>query len=113
MNSEKNYIFYVWGCSHFVQNIYCSFRSLGLLAPYAFFGIQLGVLKNGLTSNSYVMGDLNDADLNLDAKMQTRQDYHRIPLSHLANFALEINMDQVLNFETWSRTNTGTKKSQP
>ena len=100
MNSEKKK--YMWGCSHFVQNKYCSFRSLGLLAPNAFIEIQLGVLKNGLTSNSYVMGDFN-----LDAKMQDYQ--HRIPLSHLANFAMEINLDQVVNFETWSRTNNGIK----
>ena len=71
-----------------------------------FFEKQLLLLKNAVTSNTYVMGDFN-----LDARMIMRHDYHyKIPLKALADLALELNLDQVINFNTWSRAINGVKK---
>ena len=36
--------------------------------------------------------------------------HHRIPLGHLANFALESNLVQLINFKTWTRVVRGTRK---
>ena len=47
--------------------IYRSFRPQDYTTPTAFFETQLGILKNALTSNTYLLGDFN-----LDARMEMR-----------------------------------------
>ena len=89
-----------------IINLYRSFRPPGMVSPETFFFNQLRIIKNALSNNCYIMGDFN-----LDAKMEFRSDYHhRIPLSTLTNFALEANLTQVVNFNTWSRIIKGKKK---
>ena len=89
-----------------IMNLYRSFRPPGMVSPETFFFNQLRIIKNALSNNCYIMGDFN-----LDAKMEFRSDYHhRIPLSTLTNFALEANLTQVVNFNTWSRIIKGKKK---
>ena len=86
--------------------IYHSFRPQDYTTPTAFFETQLGIIKNALTSNTYLLGDFN-----LDARMEMRDDYDRkIPLSSLVNFALENNLIQMVNETTWSRTINGIRK---
>ena len=86
--------------------VYRSFRPPVLASPTAFFVTKLSIIGNALTSNCYVMGDLN-----LDARMEGRPDYDRkIPLSILTNFAQENNLIQIVNETTWSRVINGTKK---
>ena len=44
--------------------------------------------------------------------MESRQDYDRkVPLKMLTDFALESNLIQVIEFDTWSRVYNGVKKS--
>ena len=89
-----------------IINLYRSFRPQGMVSPDTFFSNQLRIIKNALSNNCYIMGDFN-----LDAKMEFRSDYHhRIPLSSLTNFALEANLTQVVNFNTWSRIIKDKKK---
>ena len=86
--------------------IYRSFRPQDFSAPGTFFDKQLGVVKNALTRNTYIMGDFN-----LDAKMEMRPDYdRRVPLSCLINFALENDLIQMVTEVTWSRIINGIKK---
>ena len=50
-------------------------------------------------------------DFNLDAKMEYRPDHHHhIPLNNLTEFALNANLTQVINFETWSLVIKGKRK---
>ena len=67
---------------------------------------QLAINKNAVSNDCYIMGDFN-----LDAKMQSRPDYHRrIQLATPTNFASEANLSQVVNFNTWTRTIKNVKK---
>ena len=85
--------------------LYRSFRPQGK-TPDELFATQLGIIKKALTSNCYVLGDFN-----LDAKMENLCHYnYKTPLCNLANFALEHNLSQVINFCTWSRTINGVEK---
>ena len=71
-----------------IISMYRSFRPPGLVSPDAFFKVQLGILKNALMSNSYIMGDFN-----LDANMDHRLDYHyRIPLNLFTNLTIDSNL---------------------
>ena len=47
--------------------IYRSFRPQDSTTPSSFFDSQLGVLKNAITSNTYLLGDFN-----LDARMEMK-----------------------------------------
>ena len=63
--------------SDLVHLLISSFRAPGLVSPDSFFRVQLGILKNALTNNCFIMGDFN-----LDVNMEHRLDYHyRIPFN--------------------------------
>ena len=82
-----------------IIGLYRSFRP-ELLSPNEFFKRQLIVLSNAVVKNTMVLGDFN-----LDAGMEARQDYvYKMPLELLSNFALEKNLLQLVNFNTWSRS---------
>ena len=82
-----------------IIRIYRSFRPPGNVSPDVFFKIQLGLLRNALTNNCYILGDFN-----LDANMENRLDYNRrVPMNYLTEFAFEFNLSQIITFNTWSR----------
>ena len=88
-----------------VISLYRSFRP-ETLSPNEFFKGQLGVLKNAIEKNCFIMGDFN-----LDAGMEDRRDYgYKIPLELLASFALENDLLQVVTFNTWKRIISGVIK---
>ena len=88
-----------------IIGLYRSFRP-ELLSPNEFFKRQLIVLSNAVVKNTMVLGDFN-----LDAGMEARQDYvYKMPLELLSNFALEKNLLQLVNFNTWSRNINGVRK---
>ena len=88
-----------------IIGLYRSFRP-ELLSPNEFFKRQLIVLSNAVVKNTMVLGDFN-----LDAGMEARQDYvYKMPLELLSNFALEKNLLQLVNFNTWSRNINGIRK---
>ena len=90
-----------------IINIYRSFRPPELIAPSTFFNTQLELIKSSLTDSTYVLGDFN-----LDAKMDLRRDYaYRNDLLNLNNFALDADLSQIVNFDTWSRVVNGVNKS--
>ena len=71
-----------------------------------FFLEQLKIIRNALCGNCFVLGDFN-----LDANMTNCLDYgRRIPLKFLSDFAIQNNLSQIVNFNTWTRTINGTKK---
>ena len=93
-------------CHGFQCQIYRSFRPQDSTTPSSFFDSQLVILKNAITSNTYLLGDFN-----LDARMDMRPDYDRkAPLSCLVNFALENDLIQIVTGTTWSRIINGIKK---
>ena len=86
--------------------IYRSFRPPNQMTPDNFFLEQLKIIRNALCKNCYILGDFN-----LDANMTNCLDYgRRIPLKFLTDFALENNLSQIVNFNTWTRTINGAKK---
>ena len=71
------------------------------------FGQQLVLICNLITPNCFIIGDFN-----LDARMEHRNDYtNKKYLDDLITLTLENNFDQVVNFDTWSRTINCTKKA--
>ena len=77
-----------------------------MLSPDVVFVNQLAILTSSLSDNCFLMGDFN-----LDASMSDRLDYnYKIPMKCLTDFALEKNLTQLVNFNTWSRTIKGVKK---
>ena len=59
-----------------------------------------------MTSNCFIMGDFN-----LDLNSIHRPDYiYKLPMNSLSNFALDNNLFQVVNFNTWSCIIKGIKK---
>ena len=85
--------------------VYRSFRPTGI-SPIKFFDTQLGILKNALTSNCYILGDFN-----LDARMEGIDSYsYKLPLCNLTEFALNNKLQQIIEFCTWSRINNGVQK---
>ena len=72
-----------------------------------FFEKQLSAVRNAICSNCYILGDFN-----LDARMSHRPDYlSKFAQEKLENFVTTENLIQVVNFDTWSRTINGLKKS--
>ena len=60
-----------------------------------------------MVPNCFILGDFN-----LDARMEYRDDYYcKTHLQNLLNVTLENNFEQIVNFDTWSRTISGAKKS--
>ena len=69
-----------------IINVYRSFKPPGGMTPDVFFVEQLGIMKNALCNNCYILGDFN-----LDANMNHRMDYSRkVPLKTLENHMIEI-----------------------
>ena len=90
-----------------IINIYRSFRPQNGITLDNFMKCQLNLIKAALCSNCYVMGDFN-----LDFRMSGRNDYDRKKtLLSLNEFAILNDLVQVFNFETWTRTIKGIKKS--
>ena len=90
-----------------IINVYCSLRPPGNQSPEAFFLKQLLLMKKAISSDCYLVGDLN-----LEAKMENRPDYNRKNLlDKMLALMLEENMIQIVNFDTWSRVVNGLKKS--
>ena len=83
--------------------------SLSFIVQYldqTFFYKQVRIIKNAICRNCYIMGDFN-----LDGGHDIRPEYsNRQMLSTLKEFASELNLIQVVNFKTWSRTINGTIK---
>jgi hypothetical protein len=72
-----------------------------MLSPNAFFNLQLGIIKNALTSNGFLRGDFN-----LYTKIENIADYHhKIPLEYLTTFSMENNLIETVYFDTWSINN--------
>ena len=89
-----------------VINVYRSFRPQGLMSADALFKAQLDLIKGAVAPNCFVIGDFN-----LDAGMAYRDDYYNKKyLRNLIDFTLENNFDQIVTFDTWSRTINGSKK---
>ena len=90
-----------------VINVYRSFRPQGLMSADALFKAQLDLIKGALSPNCFVIGDFN-----LDASMAFRDDYYNKKLLRsLIDFTLENNLDQIVTFDTWSRTINGSIKT--
>ena len=88
-----------------IISLYRTFRPLDRTAG-AFFEAQLEILKNAQCNGCYILGDFN-----LDAGMEGRPDYDRkIPLAQLSDFAVQNNLLQIVDFDTWSRVINGIKK---
>ena len=65
------------------------------------FSKPVRLLSRAVIKNCFILGDFN-----LDARMELRNDYiYRDPFSLLSNFIVEKNLVQLVNFETWTRTN--------
>ena len=89
-----------------IINMYRSFHPPGGVPVGDFFKKQLQIVKNAICDNCIVMGDFN-----LDDGPDLRPDYsNKIMLDSLKLFANELNLIQVVDFNTWSRTINGTKK---
>ena len=87
--------------------VFRSFRPQDNISPKFLFETQLGLFREALTSNCYVMGDFN-----LDAMMENRPDYdRRIPLNKLNNFANQMNLLQIVTKTAWSHVINDIKKS--
>ena len=90
-----------------IKNIYRSFRPQGLMSADALFKAQLELIKGALAPDCFVIDDFN-----LDASMEYRDDYYsKKHLRSLIDFTLEFNFEQIVTFDTWSRTINGTRKS--
>ena len=63
--------------------VYRSFRPTGI-SPIKFFDTQLGILKNALTSNCYILGDFN-----LDARMEGIDSYSYKPTFYSYRYSYE------------------------
>ena len=78
-------------------NIYRSFHPP--LQP-TFFIKQLEIIKNAMCKNCFVMGDFN-----LEGGNDLRPNYlNMLLLNTLKNFAADLNLIHVVDFNTWSRT---------
>ena len=89
-----------------IINLYRSFRPPDGDSATNFFARQLRLVKNALCTNCFVMGDFN-----LDGGNDIRPDYsNRHLLDSLKTFAIESNLLQIVDFNTWSRTINGVKK---
>ena len=89
-----------------IINVYRSFHPPGGVSTGDFFNNQLKIIGNALCKNCLVMGDFN-----LDDGIDLKQDYcNRSLLKTLREFAIEKNLLQVVDFNTWSRTINGIKK---
>ena len=90
-----------------IINVYRSFRPQGLMSASDLFEAQLELIKGALAPTCFVIGDFN-----LDASMEYRNDYYsKKYLRSLTNFSIEFNFEQIVTFDTWSRTINGTRKS--
>ena len=89
-----------------IINVYRSFHPLGGISAGDFFNTQLAIIRNALCKNCFVMGDFN-----LDDGANLRQDYsNKTLLKTLKDFTTELNLLQIVDFNTWSRTINGIKK---
>ena len=83
-----------------IINVYRSFHPPGGVSTRDFFNNQLEIVGNALCKSCLVLGDFN-----LDDGIDLRQDYcNRSLLKTLREFAIDKNLLQVVDFNTWSRT---------
>ncbi len=89
-----------------IISLYRSFRPPDGSTPIDFFKKQISILQRCMTSKTIILGDFN-----LDARMQHRLDYpHKLIYNVLDNFTSNFNLEQIVNFSTWSRSSKNVKK---
>lgn len=71
-----------------------------------FFKGQLAIIERNRIKDTIVLGDFN-----LDARMQFRLDYrHKLMYDYLNDFTTNQNLEQIVDFPTWSRTISNVRK---
>ena len=96
--------------SHTIRliSLYRSFRPPDGMSASQFFNKQLTLIEKSSTRNMFVLGDFN-----LDVEMQFRHDYpHKLLYHELTALTERLDLFQIVDFPTWSRTiNNVTKQS--
>ena len=105
-NTHVIIIDFEFNCKVRVISLYRSFRPPNGLSPSALFEKQLDIVERNCISNTFVLGDFN-----LDFKMQLRNDYpHKLLFAKLTSVIEKLNLIQLVDFPTWSRSVNNTFK---
>ena len=83
-----------------IISLYRSFRPPDGVSASTFFNKQLTLIEKSSTRNMFVLGDFN-----LDVEMQFRNDYpHKLLYLDLTAMTDRLELFQIVDFPTWSRT---------
>ena len=89
-----------------IINIYRTFCPKNGMTPKEFFVYQLGIIKNAMNSCSILLGDFN-----LDIRKKGLASYpFKSYFDEMDLALLELNLIQIVDFSTWSRTVSGQQR---
>jgi exonuclease III len=89
-----------------IINIYRTFCPKNGMTPKEFFIYQLGIIKNAMNNCSILLGDFN-----LDIRKKGLASYpFKSYFDEMDLALLELNLTQIVDFSTWSRTVSGQQR---